>query len=188
MPQNQSNTKAIQLKPIAIGLRMLAFLIDLIPIAILAFMLEGVLGDYFRANLPLRDGGIYNKTGYYLAKSVLNVGSLMIAIGFAYHTIMEQSSWNGSLAKRIFGIRVLNKQGQQLRFMEAFVRNLGKALLLFGGLIAAALGAWLNMEAFTIAGGLAIPISWIGLGIQAHLDSKRQFFYDKWTGSLAVKV
>lgn len=188
MPQNQSNTKAIQLIPIAIGLRILAFLIDLIPVAILAVMLDGFLENYFRATLNLRDGEIYNKTSYYLANRVVNVGNLMIAIGFAYHTILEQSSWKGSLAKRLLGIKVLNEQGENLTFRKSFIRNLGKSLLLFGGLIAAILGDWLNMEAFSIAGGLAIPISWIGLGIQAHLDAKRQFFYDKWAATFVLKV
>jgi len=87
-------------------------------------------------------------------------GLLSLLIGWLYYTLMESSSHQATLGKKVLGLRVTGLNGQRISFGRATGRYFGKiisAILLFIGYI---------MAAFT---------------------SKKQALHDILAGTLVVK-
>jgi uncharacterized RDD family membrane protein YckC len=78
-----------------------------------------------------------------------------------YHTLLEQTSWKGSIGKKICGLRVVDANGQKLSLLKSAGRNLGAivSINLYG-------------------------IPFLGVFISEH----KQPFYDKLTGAYMIKV
>jgi uncharacterized RDD family membrane protein YckC len=75
------------------------------------------------------------------ARMGMNVVSLLVM--WLYHAICESSSWQGSVGKKLLGIRVTDMYGQRISFGKATGRHFGKLL---SGMI---LGIGFIMIAFT---------------------------------------
>jgi uncharacterized RDD family membrane protein YckC len=71
----------------------------------------------------------------------LAFNSLGLVTPVVYYTLLEGSSWQASLGKRVVGIKVVNEHGYRISYGRALGRNLGKILstmiCLIGFLIAA---------------------------------------------------
>ena len=52
----------------------------------------------------------------------------IIAVAWLYHSIMESSSMQATLGKRLLGIRVVDMQGERISFLRATGRFFGKFL------------------------------------------------------------
>jgi uncharacterized RDD family membrane protein YckC len=61
----------------------------------------------------------------------------MIGLAVLYGAVMESSSWQGTVGKRVMGLIVVNEQGQRLNLGQAFGRSAAKQIsLTMCGLIA----------------------------------------------------
>lgn len=64
--------------------------------------------------------------------------STLIGLYVAYNTILELTDWQGSLGKKLLGIKVTSSTGQERSLLRSLYRNLLKFLslgLLFGGFV-----------------------------------------------------
>lgn len=77
-----------------------------------------------------------------------------------YHTLLEQTSWQGSIGKKICGLRVVDANGQKLSLLKSAGRNLGAILSI-------------NLYG----------IPFLGVFISEH----KQPWYDKLTGAYMIK-
>jgi uncharacterized RDD family membrane protein YckC len=64
------------------------------------------------------------------AMSVINLGSNGISIlaGWLYHGFMESSSWQGTIGKKLLGLRVTDMNGNRISFGRATGRYFGTVL------------------------------------------------------------
>lgn len=64
------------------------------------------------------------------AFTLLSIGSFIIyyTIDILYHSLLEASSWQGSIGKKALGLIVTDEQGYKLNFQKAFFRNLFKLI------------------------------------------------------------
>ncbi len=53
---------------------------------------------------------------------------LFLVIYWLYHALLESSPLQGSLGKRLIGVRVLDLEGRPVSFLRASFRNLGKLI------------------------------------------------------------
>lgn len=53
------------------------------------------------------------------------------AVAMAYYVLCETSSWQGTIGKRVLGMRVVNESYQKLSMQEAILRYLSKYLSSF---------------------------------------------------------
>lgn len=112
--------------------RVAAFLIDNIVLAIPMWMLTGFFYMYYMPQVML------NKTEeemaavfplFFLFTILSNLFFFVLFI--LYTSIMESSSKQATLGKMALGIKVVDKNGQRLRFWHAVGRNLGKVVSYF---------------------------------------------------------
>ena len=73
----------------------------------------------------------------------LSTNGLSIVAGWLYYSLCESSSWQGTVGKKVLGLRVTDLDGQRISFANATGRHFGKIL---SGLI---LGIGFIMVAFT---------------------------------------
>lgn len=73
----------------------------------------------------------------------LGIQLISVLAGWLYYAICESSSWQGSVGKKVLGIRVTDMYGQRIGFGKATGRHFGKIL---SGLT---LGVGFIMIAFT---------------------------------------
>ena len=59
-----------------------------------------------------------------------------LGIALGYHFVLEQSRWQASAAKRLFGLRLVNMQGEKASTKQLVLRLLIKGFLLNLGLLA----------------------------------------------------
>jgi uncharacterized RDD family membrane protein YckC len=62
------------------------------------------------------------------AGATLIVYAIAIVAGWLYHALMESSSWQGTLGKRVLGIRVTDLDGNRINFGRATGRYFGKII------------------------------------------------------------
>jgi uncharacterized RDD family membrane protein YckC len=101
--------------------RVLAYLLDQIILAIVFFPLGLVLG------VGLGLGGADENS---LAVPVLQLGmnGFQILVSWIYHAVLESSSWQGTLGKKVCGLRVTDMNGNQISFARATGRFFGMML------------------------------------------------------------
>ena len=102
-------------------MRFLAYFIDTLLMSAIFFPLGLVLGLAIGAS-----GGDENSPLLELAGSLSRVVS--IAVGWLYFSVLESSSWQGSVGKKLLGLRVTDLNGQRISFGKATGRYFGKIL------------------------------------------------------------
>ena len=107
-----------------------AYWIDVIPIALIVFLLfyfflgfDAVLGAYFEApsNIDKRITFLSQRN---------QIRDLTFVIWIVYSAIAEISSLQGTFGKKLLGIKVVDRDGHRIGFGRAFVRNISKILSL----------------------------------------------------------
>jgi uncharacterized RDD family membrane protein YckC len=117
-------------------LRVLAWFIDTL-ISCAVFIPVGIiLGLIIGAS-----GSGPNSADMLLVRSSTN--GLSIVAGWLYYSLCESSSWQGTVGKKVLGLRVTDMNGNRIGFGKATGRHFGKIL---SGLI---LGIGFIMVAFT---------------------------------------
>jgi uncharacterized RDD family membrane protein YckC len=99
-------------------LRFAAYLIDTV-IMLLVFVPLGALLGVILA----RSG---NQDFELLVAAPMRVGSILA--GWLYGSLLESSSWQGTIGKRVVGLRVTDLSGNRISFAKATGRHFGKIL------------------------------------------------------------
>ncbi len=102
-------------------MRFLAYLIDTLLLSAVFFPLGLGLGLVIGAS-----DGVENSPLFAAAGSLSRVVS--IAAGWLYFGLLESSSWQGSVGKKLLGLRVTDMNGQRISFGKATGRYFGKIL------------------------------------------------------------
>lgn len=121
------------LSPAGFGLRVLAFLIDDLVLAIpMAFWVYAVNGWLGMEPLPLAEILERMTEGDAELENYLRI---LTAGGFVirgiYHVLLESSPWQATLGKRAMGIIVTDEEGERLGPGRAIGRHLGRILCQF---------------------------------------------------------
>ena len=103
--------------------RFAAYLIDTIIMTLVLVPLGAVIGVLIAAT---SEGDIENSPVWPLASFLIRGVSL--ALGWLYFGLMESSSWQGTLGKRLLGLRVTDMDGNRIGFGKATGRYFGKIL------------------------------------------------------------
>ncbi len=117
-------------------LRVLAWFIDALISCAVFFPLGIAIGLIMMAS-----GSDPNSGDMILVR--LSTNGLSIVAGWLYYSLCESSSWQGTVGKKVLGLRVTDLDGQRISFANATGRHFGKIL---SGLI---LGIGFIMVAFT---------------------------------------
>jgi len=102
-------------------MRFLAYLIDTILMSAVFFPVGFVLGLTIGAS-----GGDENAPALALAGSASR--GVSIVVGWLYFSLLESSSWQGSVGKKLLGLRVVDMNGERISFGKASGRYFGKIL------------------------------------------------------------
>lgn len=102
-------------------MRVLAYLIDALLISAVFFPLGIGLGLAIAAS-----GGNENSPMLPLAQMLIN--GLSIIAGWLYHSLLESSSWQGTVGKKVLGLRVTDLNGNRIGFGKATGRYFGTIL------------------------------------------------------------
>lgn len=103
------------------GLRLLAYIIDSILLA-LVFVPVGLLLGVAAALLGSEGAEELSA----LASAVINLLSIIVA--WVYSAVLESSTWQATIGKRILGIKVTDMSGNRISFGKATGRHFGKFL------------------------------------------------------------
>lgn len=168
------------IKPAGLGLRILALVIDAIIVGALAY----VLSDFLESMVDL-EGGKSNFS-YYRYRTVLDVFPVYIAAYVAYNWVGEQSSWQGSPAKRLVGLKVIRvNNNKKIHALQVIGRILGKVLwLVMPPIVFAALNSITNLS--EVVTFLIMLVIWILLFIIWSFEKKKRTFYDFFTKTEVV--
>jgi len=101
--------------------RFLAYLIDTMLSACVFFPMGFILGVVIVAS-----GEKPNSPSMIAARLGLNGFSLLVT--WLYAALCESSSWQGTVGKKVLGIRVTDLNGQRINFGKATGRHFGKIL------------------------------------------------------------
>ena len=101
--------------------RFLAYLIDTMLTACVFFPLGFILGVVIVAS-----GEKPSSPSMIAARLGLNGVSLLVS--WLYYALCESSSWQGTVGKKIVGLRVTDLNGQRINFGKATGRHFGKIL------------------------------------------------------------
>ena len=99
-------------------LRFAAYLIDTVIMLLVFVPLGAVLG------VILATSG--NQDIELLVAAPLRVGSILA--GWLYGSLLESSSWQGTIGKKVVGLRVTDLNGNRISFGKATGRHFGKIL------------------------------------------------------------
>ena len=116
--------------------RFLAYLIDAMISVCIFFPLGIVLGV-----VAVATGEDPNSPSMLGAR--LGIDGLSVLITWLYYALCESSSWQGTIGKKVLGLRVTDLNGQPINFAKATGRHFGKLLS------ALILGVGFIMIAFT---------------------------------------
>jgi uncharacterized RDD family membrane protein YckC len=101
-------------------------------------------GFWRRWAAALVDGILYYIVIFALALALgegIGVNLLALALAWLYHALMQSSSWQATLGKRAFGIKVVRDTGERISFLRAtgryFATILSSLILMIGYLMAA---------------------------------------------------
>jgi len=103
--------------------RFAAYLIDSIIVAVVVVPIGAFIGALVGA---ASDGDVRNSPMWPLA--TLFIRAVSLAIGWFYYGLMESSSWQATLGKRVLGLRVTDMDGNRIGFGRATGRYFGKIL------------------------------------------------------------
>jgi uncharacterized RDD family membrane protein YckC len=113
-------------------LRLVAFLIDQLVLAIPGFLALVIAVAFFGLQLPGPDADlteIADLTEMPTPRGVfLATEGVLLAINWLYFALMESSSWRGTLGKRALGVAVTDLNGKRITFGRASGRFFGKLL------------------------------------------------------------
>jgi uncharacterized RDD family membrane protein YckC len=108
--------------------RLLAFMIDIIPIvfslSLIAYLFLGfdeVAHNYFRNGRDLEA-----RAEFLFQRNLIRDSSLVVWI--MYCTVMESSGMRATIGKRLVGAVVVTEAGAPLRFRQALIRNVSKII------------------------------------------------------------
>ncbi|HSP63622.1 MAG TPA: RDD family protein, partial [Pyrinomonadaceae bacterium] len=102
-------------------LRFLAWLIDSLISCAIFFPLGIVIGVVMVAS-----GSEPNSEDMLLVRLATN--GLSIVAGWLYYSLCESSSWQGTVGKKLLGLRVTDLDGQRITFGNATGRHFSKIL------------------------------------------------------------
>ena len=102
-------------------LRVAAYLIDTILLGLIFFPLGLVLGLMMGAT-----GNNQNPELMLGVNGGINVVSLVVT--WLYSSLLESSSWQGTVGKKLIGLRVTDLDGRRISFGKATGRHFGKIL------------------------------------------------------------
>jgi uncharacterized RDD family membrane protein YckC len=103
------------LTPAGIGPRFAAYLIDIIPVVLLSFVVLYLVNGADMFNSDRKD-------------AMDSVRALGLMLWIFYCAIMESTSYQGTIGKRLMDIKVVNASGGRLTVFEAIIRNITKLL------------------------------------------------------------
>ena len=98
--------------------RTAAYLIDWFIFSVISFVVSFVLALL---------ASVVRSTSTGLLSTLVSL-CLSVAIYVAYYVWPESSSWQATIGKKIFGLRVTDQDGQQISFLRSLGRNLSKFL------------------------------------------------------------
>jgi uncharacterized RDD family membrane protein YckC len=131
------------LKPFAsLGLRLLAFLIDVIPITAGFFALFYFTTDFRQTfdSFLAEDRTIEDRQQFLEERNRIRDVSGFVYLFYA--AVLEASSMRGTLGKRIVGIQVVDVAGRRISFRRALGRNLSKMLSFLPAFIGCIAAFW----------------------------------------------
>jgi uncharacterized RDD family membrane protein YckC len=99
-------------------LRFAAYLIDTVIMLLVFVPLGAVLGVILAAS--------GNQEIELLVAAPIRVGSILA--GWLYGSLLESSSWQGTIGKKVVGLRVTDLNGNRISFAKATGRHFGKIL------------------------------------------------------------
>ncbi|MCH8823729.1 MAG: RDD family protein [Planctomycetes bacterium] len=108
--------------------RILAYLIDVIPLVIgvvIVYLVFFDFGDVVQRRLADRQDPIAHADFIELRNQIRTVSFILVIL---YGMLMEGSPLQGTLGKAICGIKVVDEDGQRLTFSKAIFRNCSKLL------------------------------------------------------------
>ena len=112
--------------------RIASFLFDLVFLVVFS----GVISFYLIEETTL-DKSIFRFWQFSRSdEEFMLVWIIHLGIALGYHFILEQSRWQASAAKRLFGLRLVNMQGEKASTKQLILRLLIKGFLLNLGLLA----------------------------------------------------
>src|SRR6266705_3656705 len=94
-------------------LRLVAFVIDSLVLAIPAFVIFAVAVAFFGLQLPPPDA---NFADYPTPRLFLETEGVILAMNWLYFALMESSIWRGTLGKRALGVAVSDLDGKRISF------------------------------------------------------------------------
>jgi uncharacterized RDD family membrane protein YckC len=103
--------------------RFAAYLIDAIIMGLVLVPLGALIGVLAAAT---GDGDFENSPMWPLAALLIRGAS--VALGWLYYGFMESSSWQGTIGKKVLGLRVTDMNGNRIGFGKATGRYFGKIL------------------------------------------------------------
>ncbi len=116
--------------------RFLAYIIDAMITACVFFPLGAILGVAIAASGE-------DPTSAPMIGARLSLNGVSLLVTWLYYALCESSSWQGTIGKKVLGLRVTDMYGQRINFAKATGRYFGK---IPSGLI---LGIGFIMIAFT---------------------------------------
>jgi uncharacterized RDD family membrane protein YckC len=142
------------------GRRLAGFLIDVVPITLLiAAVFYQFLGfDETLQRFLRRAADDFNARIEFISQRN-QIRDLSFVVYILYCAILEGSVLQGTIGKRLVGIRVTNDQGQSLTVVRSFARNLAKF----------------------------VSVLPVGLGFFWALGKRKQAWHDLIAGTLVVK-
>ncbi len=102
-------------------------------------------------------------------------------IYFAYYVVASATSLQGSLAKKMLGMKVVNDKGEKISFGQSATRE----VFILGYYLFAALGYVLSLLGFLAA---LFGLGFIVSSIVAAFDEKKQALHDKLAKTYVVKA
>lgn len=133
-----SSSRAGRVQPASFGSRLAAYFVDYILVTVLSYGAAAVVAVGMFA---MSDSGVDSWEDEPPLPFLIAILASSFTIPFLYFTLMECSSLQATLGKKLVGIRVTDLSGQRITFGRAATRFLGKilsALILMIGFLMAA--------------------------------------------------
>ena len=110
------------------GNRFLAFMLDVLPITLLAFLIYYFFFDFDVAlEVYLENkGDVEMRKSFILERN--KVRNLSLIIWVVYGSIMDGTKWQGTHGKKIMNLHVADEFGLKLSLADSFKRNFGKLI------------------------------------------------------------
>lgn len=108
--------------------RFLAYLIDVLPITLIAFLIY----YFFFGFDEVFESYLENKEDVKIREIFLKernqIRNLSLVIWVVYGVVMDCTNWQGTLGKKLMEIKVTDENGFKLNFVESVKRNFGKLI------------------------------------------------------------